>query len=323
MLFLNSAKEKNQPFDEVVDVSDWVIDDYAGIYPKGARDKYALFCPSDTKYNFLIRDKTGKYLHRYLYKLSFKRYPEQFWIEIAAYRIGKIVKVNVPPAFVAINSKENTCGALIEWFFVEYPRSRKQGYKDGGQIMKKWIPDFDSKKGTQHNFQTIIKEIPHSWISVWAKYFLFDALIGNTDRHQENWGIISKIDGKSRKEWLAPAFDNGTSMGHEIMENNFKKYENADYLDKYIKNGLSHMKWDVVDTSRLNLLEYLEKFVSFYPKERRSLVKCINFPIDEVENAIMDLTKYKVYIPLSENRAKFMIKLISKRQEMIKDILGK
>jgi hypothetical protein len=41
-----------------------------------------------------------------------------------------------------------------------------------------------------------------------AGYLVLDALIGNTDRHQENWAVIG--DGRRR---LAPTFDHASSLG--------------------------------------------------------------------------------------------------------------
>lgn len=42
----------------------------------------------------------------------------------------------------------------------------------------------------------------------WVGYTVLDALVGNTDRHQENWGVIG--DGSRR---LAPTFDHASSLG--------------------------------------------------------------------------------------------------------------
>lgn len=43
-------------------------------------------------------------------------------------------------------------------------------------------------------------------------YLLFDAWIGNTDRHHENWGLVESASGR----WLAPTFDHATSLGREL-----------------------------------------------------------------------------------------------------------
>jgi hypothetical protein len=44
-----------------------------------------------------------------------------------------------------------------------------------------------------------------------AGYLLLDALIGNTDRHQENWAVIA--NGGRR---LAPTFDHASSLGFQL-----------------------------------------------------------------------------------------------------------
>ena len=43
-----------------------------------------------------------------------------------------------------------------------------------------------------------------------AGYLMLDALVGNTDRHQENWAVIADSGGNRR---LAPSFDHASSLG--------------------------------------------------------------------------------------------------------------
>ena len=112
-------------------------------------------------------------------------------------------------------------------------------------------------KGLQHNFQTLsaifddlqaqsITEL--DWKVYWAKTFLFDTLIGNTDRHQDNWCVIevSSVYDQAKNLRLCPVFDNGTSMGHEIAATNFKKYDDIKILDHYVSRGWHHMKWQLI-----------------------------------------------------------------------------
>jgi hypothetical protein len=42
-------------------------------------------------------------------------------------------------------------------------------------------------------------------------YLALDALVGNTDRHHENWGIIGSLEGSKIALRLAPTFDAGNS----------------------------------------------------------------------------------------------------------------
>lgn len=45
-------------------------------------------------------------------------------------------------------------------------------------------------------------------------YLLLDALVGNTDRHQDNWATIRSPAGR----WLAPSFDHASSLGFQLSD---------------------------------------------------------------------------------------------------------
>ena len=120
------------------------------VYPGGARNKSLLNSPSQSEFDFIIPN------HRYLFKHSFDRHPDQFWTEIIAYQIGCMMEIPVPPTFVAFDSDNNVCSALIEWF-VGYPGQPEDRFFAGGDIMVSIIHGFDRKKGRQHNFSSIEK----------------------------------------------------------------------------------------------------------------------------------------------------------------------
>lgn len=51
-----------------------------------------------------------------------------------------------------------------------------------------------------------------------AGYLLLDAIVGNTDRHHENWGVVRE---RRERRWvghLAPSFDHASSLGRELPE---------------------------------------------------------------------------------------------------------
>jgi len=182
----------DQPPVEPVDVARWRGDEEFAVCPEGARDKSLLYSPSPTPYGFLIPG------HRYLFKHSAKFYPDQFWTEIIAYRIGCLLGVPVPPALVAWDSDTDTCGALIEWF-LDYPGAPPERYVSGGDIMSDMIHGYDRKRGRQHNFEAIERylsllarkgKLGPAWLPWWCDALLFDALIGNTDRHRDNRGLL-------------------------------------------------------------------------------------------------------------------------------------
>lgn len=346
---------KSQKADEVVDIANWPVGEF--VYPEGAREKSLLYCPTSAPERFLI---TG---HPYLFKYSSHNYPEQFWVEILTYRLGCMIGVPVPPAFVAYDSREERVGALIEWFlkypsrptrigpfgrwllknfrglisriivetmyYISSPEDAAERYVPGGDIMQRVIPGFDRKHGTQHNWEDArawCKALEQhgglieNWQSYWAKVFTFDALIGNTDRHQDNWGIIFHFNPREKAKVevrFAPAFDNGTSMGHEIIDRKFSAFNDDNRIATYVQRGTHHMKWHRSNAKRLAHSKFLKRLCEEYPEMRKWMLECLQFDRDSLENMVFELTKYNVPVKLAEERAKFMVKLLLYRQQYL------
>ena len=51
-----------------------------------------------------------------------------------------------------------------------------------------------------------------------AEYLILDAVIGNTDRHHENWGLLREWTGDDWQIRLAPTFDHASSLGRELSD---------------------------------------------------------------------------------------------------------
>lgn len=85
------------------------------------------------------------------------------------------------------------------------------------------------------------------------KIFIFDALVGETDRHEENWGI-QKGNGIYK---ISPLYDNGCNLLREFKNEEFlKKFRNKemifiDYIKKspytiYKENGKVWKHFDLI-----------------------------------------------------------------------------
>ncbi len=304
-----------QPSTEPVDVADWRPDEEFEVYPEGARDKSLLHSPADPTHSFLLPN------HRYLFKHSFERYPEQYWAEIIAYRAGCLLGVPVPSAFVAFDSDNGVSGALIEWF-LGYPGEPEERYVPGGDIMVNMIPSYERRKGDQHNFTHV--ELYHDllkkmkiwsgekvWLDYWCDMLLFDALIGNTDRHQDNWGLLWSRDGEGRAHVRpAPVFDNGTSLGHEIIERKLPDFADAERLANYVNRGHHHIRWHIGDSKPQQHVGMLSRLVETYPNlADRVQERLQSFDIEGFATMINVLTEFDVPVRLSPERADFVIRL--------------
>ncbi len=300
---------------------------YEGTYPEGARAKEVYFSPATPATDFIKPD------WRYMFKLprSTEWCPWQFWVEIIAYRLGCLIGVDVPPAHVGFSSSysptpdaagESAYGALIEWFYDE----KRDVYISGGRIMSGLIDDYDLDKGKQHNLESLIK-----WGLLdderkrlhWAGVLTLDALIANTDRHQDNWGIVLKADGNTV---FSPAFDNGTALEHSIQEENFHKYQQPTKLKKYLeKRSLAkhHMKWNLKEAKPLNFYEFMNLFVSKFPDTKPTISKHLCFDRDQAATIldplcdIVDDGRYR----LTQQRLDFMLDMIFRRKRLLMDAL--
>lgn len=307
----------DQPSDEPVDVAQWEGDEEFAIYPEGARDKSLIISPPGAP-RFLVRK------HRYLFKHAFDRYPDQFWAEIIAYRIGCTFGTSVPPAFVAWDSSNGQCGALIEWF-LDYPGEIPERYVAGGDIMTSMIRGFDRKKGGKHNFETIEVylavlgrrgKLQGDWLLWWCDTLLFDALIGNTDRHQDNWGLLWREE----RARMAPAFDNGTSLGHEIMGRKLAGFFDRERMERYVGRGTHHMRWRADDEGRPQHAALISRLLERFPAVREhARSRLERFNIAAMRTIIRSMTEFEIPVPLSPERAEFVSDLTETRYRRLLD----
>jgi hypothetical protein len=144
--------EKKQNKDELVDITDWNVNDEILPYQEGKREKNIINCPEKPPFAFLIPK------HAYLFKQSNKNFPWQCWMEIIAFRLGLLMQVPVPAVFISVDTNRTIIGALIEWFH-NYPGEPREEYVHGGDLFLKLNPDYNRKKGTQHNLMELIQII--------------------------------------------------------------------------------------------------------------------------------------------------------------------
>lgn len=314
-----------------IDIHDWPKPlEFSEAYPEGARPKRIILSPPDPVQNFIKPD------WQYMFKLSSNRSSEQFWCEAIAYEIGVMLDIPVPPSYAAYDSMTGQCGALIEWFF----DSEEKSFHSAGHFFHTEIPNFDTRKGTEHNLLTAQelnnRHIGDSQIYDFWSMMLFDTIIGNTDRHQDNWGYIvdivenPKSVARRRKEShtvklsFAPWFDNGTSLGYEIPEKKYSQWRDETFTN-YIMRGKHHIRFAPDNLIQVGHIESI-RFISKHNALVRPLLIRRAKRIDFVKLAhILDCF---VDIPmigtgrLTRSRADFILRLTQHRVNMTLDILN-
>lgn len=302
---------------EAIEIDSWPVDEEWGrSYPEGARAKRLLISPERVDWNGIRPN------WRYLFKRSDKRYPEQLWGEVIAYQIGLMLDIPVPPAHAAYSASSGQCAALIEWFYEQ----GKETFVPAGAIFQRLSPDFDREKGKRHNlvdaFRISRVLVKKDWREGLADMMVLDCLIGNTDRHQENWGFLfDSKQGTNKPARFAPWFDNGTSMGCERWPDQVASW-NDERLAKYVNKGCLHLRPNMDSDERIPHMTLLEVIV----RQNDTPLKLVRerfakFEHTKLEFILSELEKIEMPERLSPERSAWISRLINFRAKKMKEIL--
>jgi hypothetical protein len=102
-----------------------------------------------------------------------------------------------------------------------------------------------------------------------AEYLVLDAVIGNTDRHHENWGIMRKQVGDRWQGLVAPTFDHASSLGRELLDESEgkarKQILRQHRIGNYAEKAPGAIYWDKQDKRGLSPLELVRRGAALHP----------------------------------------------------------
>lgn len=225
------------------DISNW--EEHLYYNTGGTRDKEVVENPDDGNF--------------YYFKTSLKKqaidYKYEFWSEILASELRQALGFNILHYDVAKRGEK--LGCLSKSMVDPQIEELQEGYK--------WLTGFEKEYSVcdkeAYTFQIIEKLLlslfrKQGFINDIIKIIVFDSIIGNEDRHQENWSIIvtnkstiqSKLFHKKRTEItysFAPIYDSGSSMGRELTDERvIKMLKDNMQLEAYINRGKSEIHWE-------------------------------------------------------------------------------
>lgn len=148
----------------------------------GTRDKKIYLNPNDNEL--------------YYFKQSFKKgkrdYKYEFWSEIVASEIGKMLEFDILNYDIAIR------GEIVGCISKSMISQASEELIEGGKYLQAFDNTFNPesvKLRNQYNFELITQAFfsfnKEKYLKELIEIIVFDALIGNSDRHQENWAIIN------------------------------------------------------------------------------------------------------------------------------------
>lgn len=153
---------------------------------------------------------------------------------------------------------------------------------------------------TISNIKKVLDELDEKLFNGFIKIMIFDALVGEQDRHEENWGI-EIIDGQYK---ISPLYDNGCNLLRNFKDVSYAEeyYSGKKDFNTYINKSktLIYKEDNKTQYKHFELINYLnDKYHKIVQKEIQNLQKLTDEVIENIVNKIPDellTTKHKEYI---------------------------
>lgn len=270
----------------ILDVSYWEKDLNRQI--SGTRAKYWVIDPESSQ--------------QFMFKIP-KENTGEAWAEKVSSELGKLLGLYMMDVDLAVS--DNIYGVLAKKF-----TSGTEEFYEGGDLFPSIVENFDRYKLDNYTFHHIAKalsefELDREFIVI----PVFDALIGNQDRHCDNWGIIATKEGYR----LAPIYDNGASLGFQLKEDRIKKMFKDENMFKAFSNR-SYSLIGIEEKKKPKYLELLSEIRSQYPKEIDDAVTRLS--VLNKDNIVHVLNTIPTSI-MSDIYKEWVVKLVLYRRDWI------
>ena len=158
------------------------------------------------------------------------------WVEKIVSELGSDLGLNMPEIDLVEYNDRKGC---ISHFFL----GENQVLKEGKEILDVCITkDKNREKYTIENIIDTLKK--YKLENEFIEMLLFDAFVGQQDRHEQNWGIIINNDVNGVISF-SPIYDNSSALTRELPMSKVKQMLSDDmYYSNYINNSKSMIKID-------------------------------------------------------------------------------
>ena len=280
----------------------------------GSRPKQVLFCPKTQAHRIF---KFAKRPHE----------RAQVWSEAtASFIAGDLLGMEVQ--HVSIGKRGERIGNVLQFVY----NRATETFEEGESWVLRVNPSFEVKEGRDHTIDVFLEASeaaginPTDAVQFLAKLLAFDALISNSDRHQENWAFKRVGDVVD----YAPLYDNGTSLGASVAEETLsERWCNLtgamldQKIHKHLRNGRHHFRHSPGDRHGVPFGELCRYFCERFPETRvhfEAAAAVDLSPLDQLYAQFSNLSGIPEDHIFTENRAKQFTALLKGGQERLKAI---
>ncbi|WP_049876185.1 MULTISPECIES: HipA domain-containing protein [Sorangium] len=206
---------------------------------------------------------------RYLFKYARAGTGEDWAEKIAAEVAGTL---GVPHAEVDLAVYEEQPGTLTLAITDD-----EHALAHGNELLQERRPEYPvhaAYSASEHTVTLVLDALSQSFIGApegtasadlatavdwFLGYLMLDALIGNTDRHHENWAVLVRVGQAERYAALAPSYDHASCLGRELKDEERRaRLEGRDRrrsVDAYCKKARSALYRNAQDPAPMSPLD--------------------------------------------------------------------
>ena len=189
---------------------------------------------------------------RYIAKTGHKWYPTESVTELLMNRLGVIFGLTMADSQIAM------IGGQLRFLSRYFLHPYKEELVHGADILAgylnestRYVEEVDEQKMTRDLFTLQVIEEAVSSLFLYQKdeimhelirLIIFDALVGNNDRHFFNWGIIRSVE-SSFQPFFSPVYDTARGLFWNYSESKLRKTTDS-HIRKYCKDSRPKIGWE-------------------------------------------------------------------------------
>ena len=232
-----------------------------------------------------VHKKNPKTWVAYIAKTGHKWYPNESVTELLLNKLGEIFGLNMAESELAVINGQLR---FLSRYFL------KSGYAliHGAEIFAGYLSDEKfvnevEEQGLSRDIFTL-QFVESSVSAMFPKHkdyimhelirlLLYDALVGNNDRHYFNWGVVKKI-GNENDLIFAPVYDTARGLfwnddDEKVLKRTQDVKQKLQYIEKYCRNSRPKLGWDGDDNlNHFSMVEHIVKNEFYIEKEEISRI---------------------------------------------------
>jgi len=309
-------------------------------FPRYEITKAELVGGSRPRISLIDRETHQKYILK-----SYSHNSREVFAECLASFLGEILKISIQkvsikklPAQLASVLRKTCPGLPKDWVpigtLVRNVFPKKWAIRYGASII-----ETPTEPMSLENIEQFLRRNYYAaddLLDNVATMIIFDALIGNMDRHHENWGILESEKYRqmilfNKKEHIkerkfTPLFDHGSSLLFELNEDSVQNYLNN--LDGFREHYIFKSKYSFIKTpdnnedNIFNIIKYHIDHKTDWGKRFKTIIKTKVLPI-----SILEIAKKIAQIPdieelnYSHARRELLLRSLIFRIENLRSII--